>query len=470
MFDKVLVINRGEIALRVIKACRKLGVKSVAAYSEADVDSPHLEDADERVCIGAGPSAASYLNQDAILQAAEEYHCQAIHPGYGFLSENALFATRCALHKVTFIGPSPSALRLMGDKASARATMAARGVIGVPGSDGILTDVSSAVDVAQKVGFPVLLKATAGGGGKGMRVCRTTDELPRAFEQASMEARSAFGDPSLYMERFVEGGRHIEFQVLGDRYGHVISLGERECSTQRNNQKVIEEAPSPGVNSTQRQKLGAQICALLSDIGYVGAGTVELLRAPTGELFFMEMNTRLQVEHPVTEMVTDIDLVEWQIRLAAGQRLTLTQDQIQMSGHAIECRINAEDPLLDFRPAPGTLTVFDAPEEWRYRLGGPVRLDSHVREGYRIPPLYDSMIGKLIVHAKTRDEAIALMIDSLTQLRIEGVPTTTELHRYLLQSEVFRSGQYSTPQMSEVMQAFKTGITNLAAEQVSEQV
>ena len=469
MFDKVLVINRGEIALRVIHACRKLGVKSVAAYSEADADSPHLDEADERVCIGPGPSSASYLNQDAILRAAEDYRCQAIHPGYGFLSENALFATRCALHKVTFIGPSPSALRVMGDKATARATMAARGVTGVPGSKGILSDVESALEIAQEVGFPVLLKATAGGGGKGMRVCRTTDDLPRAFEQASMEARSAFGDAGLYMERFVEGGRHIEFQVLGDRYGHVISLGERECSTQRNNQKVIEEAPSPGVTADQRRDLGERICTLLSEIGYVGAGTVELLRAPTGELFFMEMNTRLQVEHPVTEMVTGIDLVEWQIRLAAGQRLMITQDQVQMTGHSIECRINAEDPLLDFRPAPGTLETFTAPEVWRYRLAGPVRLDSHAREGYRIPPLYDSMIGKLIVHAETRDDAIELMLRSLEQLNIEGVPTTTGLQRYLLQSDTFRSGQYSTPQMSDVMRAFKTEIDHRSAERVSDQ-
>lgn len=455
MFDKILVINRGEIALRVIRACRELGVTSVAAYSEADADSPHLEEADERICIGPGPSALSYLNQDAILQAAEETHCQAIHPGYGFLSENALFATRCALHKITFIGPSPGALRLMGDKASARATMASRGVTGVPGSDGLVSSVAEALVVAESVGFPILLKATAGGGGKGMRICRDASELPRAFEQASMEARSAFGNPGLYMERFVEGGRHIEFQVLGDRYGHVISLGERECSTQRNNQKVIEEAPSCGVSDAQRRELGARICGLLSELGYVGAGTVELLRAPTGELFFMEMNTRLQVEHPVTEMVTGVDLVAWQIRLAAGQRLTLSQDEMSFSGHSIECRLNAEDPALNFRPAPGTLTEFEAPEEWRYRFNGPVRLDSHVRVGYKIPPLYDSMIGKLIVHAPSRDEAIALMLDSLAQLKVSGVPTTIELQRYLLKSEAFKSGQYSTPQMGEVIKQFQ---------------
>ena len=454
MFNKVFIINRGEIALRVIQACKKLGITSVAAYSEADSDSPHLEFADETVCIGPGPSAQSYLNQDAILQAAEEYQCQAIHPGYGFLSENALFATRCAAQKFTFIGPAPSALRLMGDKASARETMAKRGVIGVPGSAGILSTIEDTLETAEVVGFPVLLKATAGGGGKGMRICRHAGDLPRAFEQASMEARAAFGDSGLYMERFVEGGRHIEFQVLGDRYGHVVHFGERECSTQRNNQKVIEEAPSPGVSQEQRESLGARICTLLSEIGYVGAGTVELLRAPTGELFFMEMNTRLQVEHPVTEMVTGVDLVEWQIRLAAGERLTLSQDEITMKGHSIECRINAENPLEGFRPAPGKVTRFEAPEEWRYQLEGPIRLDSHVRSGYRVPALYDSMLGKLIVHAEDREGAIKKALEALKELKVEGVPTTIELHKYLLNSLAFRSGQYSTPQMSEVMARF----------------
>lgn len=454
MFDKVLIINRGEIALRVIRACAKLGIKSVAAYSEADARSPHLDEADERVCIGAGPSATSYLNQDSLLKAAEEYHCQAIHPGYGFLSENALFATRCAQQKTTFIGPSPSSLRLMGDKASARATMAARGVHGVPGSEGLIRDLDEARETAMRVGYPILLKATAGGGGKGMRICRAEDQLGTAFEQASMEAMSAFGDAGLYMERFVEGGRHIEFQVLGDRYGHVIHLGERECSTQRNNQKVIEEAPSPGVSASQRSELGELICEILSKMKYVGAGTIELLRAPTGELFFMEMNTRLQVEHPVTEMVTGVDLVEWQIRLAAGERLTLRQEDIRMDGHAIECRINAEDPALNFRPAPGELTRFEAPEEWRYRLEGPIRLDTHVRSGYRIPPLYDSMIGKLIVRGDTREEAISCMQKALSELHIEGVPTTADLHRFLLQSRPFQSGNYSTPEMSAVMTLF----------------
>ena len=455
MFDKVLIINRGEIALRIIHACRKLGVSTVAVYSEADADSPHLQFADESVCIGAGPSSKSYLNQDAILKAAEDYQCQAIHPGYGFLSENAMFATRCALQKVTFIGPTPSSLRLMGDKASARLTMAKRGVLGVPGSKGIVFSIDEALENAKEVGYPVLLKATAGGGGKGMRICRSAEDLPKAFEQASMEALSAFGDAGLYMERFVEDGRHIEFQVLGDRYGHVIHLGERECSTQRNNQKIIEEAPSPGVSAEQRIELGGRICTLLSEIGYVGAGTIELLRTPKGELFFMEMNTRLQVEHPVTEMITGIDLVEWQIRIAAGEPLTIQQDKVQSIGHSIECRLNAEDPLENFRPAPGKVTCFEAPSGWRYNHQGPIRLDSHVQSGYKVPPLYDSMLGKLIVKANSREEAIQLMIKALEELKIEGVPNTTELHKYLLRSAPFISGQYSTPDMSKVIAQFQ---------------
>ena len=460
MFDKVLIINRGEIALRVIHACRKIGIRTVAVYSEADAHSPHLQYADESVCIGAGPSSKSYLNQDAILKAAEDYQCQAIHPGYGFLSENALFATRCALQKVTFIGPSPSSLRLMGDKASARNTMAKKGVIGVPGSKGILHSVDEALQSAETVGYPVLLKATAGGGGKGMRICRSAQDLPRAFEQASMEALSAFGDAGLYMERFVENGRHIEFQVLGDRYGHVIHLGERECSTQRNNQKVIEEAPSPGVSIEQRHELGERICKLLSEIGYVGAGTIELLRTPQGELFFMEMNTRLQVEHPVTEMITGIDLVEWQIRIAAGEVLTIQQEQVMSNGHSIECRLNAEDPLENFRPAPGEVTCFEAPEAWLYNQKGPIRLDSHVQTSYKVPPLYDSMLGKLIVKADSREQAIQLMLEALDKLKIEGVPNTLELHKYLLQSVPFTSGQYSTPDMSAVIAQFQAQHVN----------
>lgn len=454
MFKRVLVANRGEIALRVIHACRSLGVESVAVYSEADASSPHLALADHTLCIGPGPSARSYLNQEALLQAAEQMDCQAIHPGYGFLSENALFATRCAQQKLTFIGPSPTALRMMGDKAQARATMARFGVGGVPGSTGLVDHVDEAIEVARHVGYPVLLKATAGGGGKGMRICRNEAELPRAFEQASAEAYSAFGNGGLYLERFVEGGRHIELQVLGDRYGHVIHLGERECSTQRSNQKVIEEAPSPGVTIAQRDEVGSRVCEVLKQIGYVGAGTIEFLRAPTGELFFMEMNTRLQVEHPVTELVTGIDLVAWQLKVAAGQVLTLRQEDIKLTGHSIECRINAEDPTQGFKPSPGLISLFEAPEEWRYQQTGPIRLDTHVRSGYKVPTLYDSMLAKLIVHAATRDEAIEKLRQALKQVKIEGVPTTCALHDVLLDSPSFRSGTYNTLSMSEVMNDF----------------
>jgi len=454
MFKRALIAHRGEIALRVIHACRALGVESVAVYSEADASSPHLALADYTVCVGPGPSARSYLNQEALLQAAEQFDCQAIHPGYGFLSENALFATRCAQQKLTFIGPSPTALRMMGDKAQARATMARFGVGGVPGSAGLVDSVEEAIEVAREVGYPVLLKATAGGGGKGMRVCHDEGDLPRAFEQASAEASGAFGNGGLYLERFVEGGRHIELQVLGDRYGNVIHLGERECSTQRSNQKVIEEAPSPGVTLEQREAVGARVCDVLRQIGYVGAGTVEFLRAPTGELFFMEMNTRLQVEHPVTELVTGVDLVAWQLKLASGQRLTLAQEDIKLSGHSIECRINAEDPTQGFKPSPGLITRFEAPEAWRYALKGPVRLDTHVRAGYKVPTLYDSMLAKLIVHAPTREEAIELLRASLKRLEVEGVPTTCALHDVLLDSASFRSGAYNTLSMSEVMSDF----------------
>ncbi|MEL6178313.1 MAG: acetyl-CoA carboxylase biotin carboxylase subunit [Myxococcota bacterium] len=463
MFKRILIANRGEIALRVIRACRALGIETVAVYSEADASSPHLSEADKTVCIGPGPAGASYLNQTALLQAALQYQCQALHPGYGFLSENALFAARCEQQKTTFIGPRPSSMRLMGDKATARSTMERLGIGGVPGSKDLVLTPEQALAEAEQVGYPVLLKATAGGGGKGMRLCRTPDELPQAFQTARMEAEKAFGNPALYLERFVEGGRHIEFQVLGDRYGKVVHLGERECSTQRNNQKLVEEAPSPGVSAEQRKTLGTRICAALSELGYVGAGTIELLRAPTGELFFMEMNTRLQVEHPVTEMVTGVDLVQWQIRVAAGERLTLDQETIALTGHAIECRLNAEDPAAGFRPCPGTLDPFEAPETWRYNMAGPVRLDSHVRSGYTIPTYYDSMIGKLIVYADTRAEAIAHMHQALADLQIGGPTTTRDLCQAVMEDAAFVSGDYDTPRMSAMMRRYADQHNNKGA-------
>jgi acetyl-CoA carboxylase biotin carboxylase subunit len=454
MFKRILIANRGEIALRVIKACQKLGIESVAVYSQADAQSPHLKEATLSVCIGAGPSSASYLNQEAILQAAIQYECQAIHPGYGFLSENETFATRCRQQKTFLIGPSPKVLRLMGDKAQARKTMASYGVRGVPGSKDLVSNVEEALKIAQEIEYPILLKATAGGGGKGMRICRSAEDLPQAFEQASLEAQKAFGNAGLYMERFIEGGRHIEFQVLGDRYGHVICLGERECSTQRSNQKIIEESPSMGVSDAQRKELTAKITAILSDLKYEGAGTIELIRAPSAELFFMEMNTRLQVEHPVTEMVTGVDLVCEQIKIACGEPLRLKQEDLRFQGHAIECRINAEDPLQGFRPAPGLVTSFEAPQEWRYALQGPIRLDSHLESGYRVPTLYDSMLGKLIVKGNTRDEAIEMMKTALKTLKVEGVSTIIDLHLFLLDSAHFRSGQYHTPGMMAEMKNF----------------
>ena len=454
MFKRILIANRGEIALRIIRACQTLGIESVAVYSQADQQSPHLKEATQKICIGAGPSHQSYLNQEAILQAALQLDCQAIHPGYGFLSENARFATRCLQQKTTFIGPTPQTLRIMGDKAQARNTMEHYGIKGVPGSEGIISCVQQAYEVAQDIGFPVLLKATAGGGGKGMRICRQIEDLPRAFEQAQLEAQSSFSNPDLYLEKFIEHGRHIEFQILADQYGQVIHLGERECSTQRANQKIIEEAPSLGVSEEVRTRLGQRLCKVLSQIGYRGAGTIEFLRDDQGHLYFMEMNTRLQVEHPVTEMITGQDLVAWQIKIAAGQPLQLTQEEITFQGHAIECRINAEDPIHQFRPAPGRLTHVDIPESWRYALNGPIRLDTHIQSGYQIPTLYDSMLAKLIVHAPTRTQAIEQMNHALTQFKIEGVPTTINLHRSLLQSVPFQSGQYSTAEMLKEIEQF----------------
>jgi acetyl-CoA carboxylase biotin carboxylase subunit len=332
--------------------------------------------------------------------------------------------------------------------------MARLGVFGVPGSQGLLRDVDEALRVAAQVGYPVLLKATAGGGGKGMRVCRGPEDLPQAFEQARLEAEKAFGNGGLYAERFVEGGRHIELQVMADRYGRVVHFGERECSTQRSNQKLIEEAPSACVSAAQRDEVGRRLCEAISRMGYVGAGTVEFLRAPTGELFFMEMNTRLQVEHPVTELVTGVDLVELQLRMAAGEPLRLKQEDIAWRGHAVECRINAEDPAHNFRPSPGTLTGFGAPEAWRYNFEGPVRLDSHARAGYRIPTFYDSMIGKLIAWGPDRASAIARLSSALGQLHIEGVPTTVPLHEFLLQDAGFLAGEYSMASMGEAMRRF----------------
>jgi len=449
VFRKILVANRGEIAVRIIRAAQELGVRTVAVYSEADRESPHVEMADERVCIGGPRSHESYLNMDAILEAAEQTEARAIHPGYGFLSENAAFAARCLQHRITFIGPSAGAIRLMGDKAVAKHTMREAGLPTIPGSDGLVHDVAEARRIAAEVGYPVLLKATAGGGGRGMRVCHDEAELEVHFQEASMEAEKAFGNPALYLEKFITGGRHIEFQVLADAFGNVVHLGERECSIQRKNQKLVEESPSPALTASVREEMGRKVVEAVRKIGYVNAGTVEFFRAPEGQLYFMEMNTRLQVEHPVTEMITGVDIVKQQLLIAANYRMELTQEDIGFHGHAIECRINAEDPEQGFRPVPGTIETLELPEGLS---DGDVRFDSHVAAGYTIPPYYDSMIGKLIVRAGSRDGAVARMKQALQACRIEGVPTTIPLHLRIMDSEPFVRGEYNTRFVTDVLQ------------------
>lgn len=441
MFKRILIANRGEIALRVIRACRQMGIESVAVYSEADADSPHLEQADHSVCIGGSKSEQSYLNMTAMLQAAEQTECKAIHPGYGFMAENALFAQMCHQLKFTFIGPSPRVIRLMGDKATARRTMVAAGVPVVPGTQDVIGDPARALETARSIGFPVLLKATAGGGGKGMRVCRDADSFEQSFREASFEALKAFGNAGLYLEKYIEGGRHIEFQFMADAFGHAVHMGERECSVQRNHQKLVEESPSPVVDAALREKMGAIVTRAVTAIGYVGAGTMEFLRDHEGNLYFMEVNTRLQVEHPVTEMVTGFDLVQEQIQVAANSSLSMSQEQVVLDGHAIEVRVNAEDPFQGFRPSPGTVTVFDPPREAK---GVTVRVDTHVRPGYRIPPYYDSMICKLIVHGPDRETARIGMLDALDRFKVDGIKTTIDVHKKILADEAFARGDYDT--------------------------
>jgi acetyl-CoA carboxylase biotin carboxylase subunit len=442
MFKRILIANRGEIALRVIRACRTLKVETVAVYSEADAASPHLEEADARVCIGPARSSESYLNMEAIVQAAEQNDCCAIHPGYGFLAENALFAELCEQAKMTFIGPPPAAIRAMGDKATARETMRDAGLPVIPGSVGTLGGVEEGARLAGEIGYPILLKATAGGGGRGMRRVDAAGELEAKYREASLEAEKAFGNAGLYMEKYIVDGRHIEFQVMADAYGRVVHLGERECSAQRRHQKLLEESPSPILDPAERTSLGERICAALARVGYRNAGTVEFFRDAEGRLYFMEVNARLQVEHPVTEMVANRDLVVEQIRLAANEPLSFRQEDVRIQGHAIECRINAEDPADDFRPCPGLVSGFDLP-------GPPapparLRVDTHVRAGYRIPPHYDSLIAKLIVWGSSREEARRATLSALEGFRVEGVATTIPLHRRILGDARFASGSYDT--------------------------
>jgi acetyl-CoA carboxylase biotin carboxylase subunit len=435
-----LIANRGEIAARVARACRELEIETVAVHSEADTGAPWLVEATATVCIGPAPASRSYLDADAILQAAEQTEASAIHPGYGFLSENAVFAARCVQHGITFIGPSPSVIRRMGDKIGAKRTMAAAGVPVIPGSLDPLRDAAHAETLAREVGYPVLLKASAGGGGKGMRRCDDAKDLARAFSEATIEADKAFGNAELYLEKYLDGGRHVEFQVLADLYGSAVHLGDRECSIQRSHQKLVEESPSPALTPEERGALGRRAAAASASFGYVNAGTLEFLRAADGSMYFMEMNTRLQVEHPVTEMVTGIDLVKAQLRVAAGERLAVTQETIRFTGHAIEFRINAEDPDRGFRPDPGLVTNVVAPAS--ARSGATVRFDAGVAGGWRVPAHYDSLVGKVIVHAATRTEAIAAAKEALAGMRVDGIKTTIPLHLRLLEDDAFASGSY----------------------------
>ncbi len=435
MFDKILIANRGEIALRVHRACKEMGIATVAVHSEADANGMWVRLADESVCIGPAPAAKSYLNIPSIIAACEITGAQAVHPGYGFLSENARFAEIVNAHGFTFIGPKPEHIRMMGDKITAKQAVKDAGIPVVPGSDGGVTTEEEAFEAAAKIGFPVLIKAAAGGGGRGMKVAATQEDLYEAVSTARSEARSAFGDDTVYMERYLQTPRHIELQVVADSHGNVVHLGERDCSLQRRHQKVLEEAPSPALSPAERAAIGKVVVDAIRAIGYLGVGTIEFLWE-NGEFFFIEMNTRLQVEHPVTEAITGIDLVREQIRIAAGLPLSFTQDDVTFEGHAIECRINAENART-FTPSPGTITGFHAPG------GLGVRLDSALYDGYSIPPYYDSLIGKLIVHGRDRDECIARTQRCLSEMVVSGVETTIPLFQDLLQQEDIRKGDYN---------------------------
>ena len=445
MFRKVLVANRGEIALRVMNACRELGIRTVAVYSEADRNSLHVKFADEAICIGPPRPADSYLNVPAVISAAEIANVDAIHPGYGLLSENANFAEVCRVSNIKFIGPPPEVTRLMGEKEKARQTMKKAKVPILPGSEGVIGTVEEAEDWATKVGYPVILKAKAGGGGRGMRIVRSVDELPNLFHAANAEAANAFGNGELYMEKFIEQPRHIEFQILADEHGHVASLFERECSIQRRHQKLIEEAPSLQVTPKMREEIGKTLCRCLADIGYQNAGTIEFLMDEDRQLYFIEMNTRIQVEHPVTEAITGIDLVKAQLRIAAGERLdTILPHKIEIRGHSIECRINAEHPQK-FTPSAGQITAFNVPG------GNGVRVDTAQYAEGVVPPYYDSLIAKLIVHGVDRAEAIAKMERALSQFVVQGIETSISLHQEIFADEGFRAGEFDTKFMERFL-------------------
>ncbi len=438
MFKKLLVANRGEIALRVVRACRELGVKTVAVHSEADRESLHVRYADEAVCIGPAAASRSYLNAPQIVAAAEITGAEAVHPGYGFLAENAEFAEICQQSNLAFVGPSPEHIRTMGDKAAARKAMRDAGVPVVPGSEDVVSDPEEALATAREIGFPVMIKAAAGGGGKGMRVAEDEGAFARGLEAAQAEAAAAFGDGGVYLERYVPRPRHVEFQVFGDRHGRVVHLGERDCSIQRRHQKLIEEAPSPALDDRLRAKMGEAAVQAANAIGYVGAGTVEFLLDPSGEFYFIEMNTRIQVEHPVTEATTGLDLVKEQIRVAAGRPLSFPSEALVHRGHAIEFRVNAEDPDRDFAPSPGEITTFHQP-------GGPgVRVDTHIYSGYRVPPYYDSLLAKLVVWGNTRQEAVARGREALESFVVEGIFTTIDYLSNITQDKAFQEGNVDT--------------------------
>jgi len=438
MFKKILIANRGEIAVRIIRACREMGIKTVAVYSEIDVDALHTQLADEAICIGPAKSKDSYLNEENILSATVLTGAEAIHPGFGFLSENSKFAKMCEECNIIFIGPSFENIENMGNKAKAREMMINANVPIVPGSDGIVENSQSALEISRKIGYPVMIKASAGGGGRGIRIVRDEEELISSFETAKTEAKTAFGDDSMYIEKFIEEPRHIEIQILADNYGNTIYLGERDCSIQRRNQKVMEEAPGPTISEELRMSMGEVAVKAAKSIGYKNAGTIEFLLDKYGNYYFMEMNTRIQVEHPITEMITGMDLIKEQIKIAYGESLAFTQEDIKLNGHAIECRINAENPSKNFMPCPGEINYLHLPG------GLGVRIDSSVYQGYIIPPTYDSMIAKLIVHGRTREEAIGRMERALGEFIIDGVTTNIGFQLEILSNPKFLSGDFDT--------------------------
>jgi acetyl-CoA carboxylase biotin carboxylase subunit len=438
VFKKILIANRGEIALRIIRACREMGIRTVAVYSEADADSLHVRFADEEVCIGPAPSSQSYLNTAPIISAAEVTDADAIHPGYGFLAENAHFAEVCEQCKIKFIGPRPATIQLMGDKAQAKRTMLDAGVPVIPGSTGIVAGVDEALKIARKIRYPLMIKAAAGGGGRGMRLVYSEGDLSKNFAVAQNEAEKAFGNPAVYLEKFVKNPKHVEFQIIADDHGNVIHLGERDCSIQRRHQKLIEETPCAAIDEKLRREMGYAAIKAVKAVEYTGVGTIEFLLDANRRYYFMEMNTRIQVEHPVTEAVTGVDIVREQIRVAAGEELELKQREIKLRGHAVECRINAEDADRDFLPCPGKIVTYHTPG------GMGVRVDSHVYSEYVIPPFYDSMIAKLIAWDTTRSKAIARMMRALDEFVIQGVKTTIPFHQEVLRSPEFLKGTYGT--------------------------